>query len=70
MYIGLDYRCDDNDLCTIDKCSPHLSNNVTSGCIHTELNCDDHIACTIDYCDNGICKHNVTSCDDGIRYIR
>lgn len=53
--------CDDNDLCTVDKCEP-----VTLQCIHEPLDCDDGKPCTLDLCDptTGQCSHP-GNCDDG-----
>jgi len=50
--------CDDNNLCTTDKCGK-------DGCSHKEIKCDDHNRCTTDECINGVCVFT-SPCDDGL----
>ncbi len=51
-----DAACDDNDLCTTDKC-------VSYECIYTPIDCNDGDACTTDECVEGVCQ-NASQCDD------
>ncbi len=53
--------CNDNSVCTLDKCDP------TKGCVYPTA-CDDGNPCTIDSCQNGQCAvtnlADTTGCDD------
>lgn len=52
-------RCDDNDVCTDDRCLPDGT------CSHRAVVCDDGNACTDDRCDPRLgCVTSPTSCDD------
>ncbi len=68
--------CDDDNVCTADRCDP------AAGCVHTELpgceeedlcgpewatDCDDYDACTTDQCDPAVgCVHtSLVECEDG-----
>ncbi len=61
---GKALACDDDNGCTIDKCTP------SKGCVHGALagNCDDGDDCTdYDSCDKGVCSglpKSMASCDD------
>lgn len=56
---GTTLPCDDDDACTLDRCSPII------GCEHVSESCDDLDACTVDSCDplSG-CAHVAVVCDD------
>ncbi len=58
-----DRDCDDNNICTEDRCDDAL------GCLHSYnmAPCDDGSACTDDdKCDHGMCKGgSALDCDDG-----
>lgn len=60
---GKELICNDNEICTIDKCNPSI------GCVYIPLNdtpCDDNNLCTKnDRCVNGECVGEERNCDDG-----
>ena len=60
---GCGISCDDNDLCTIDRC-------VRGRCVNKPVNCNDDNVCTDDRCDpaTGNCINTPVpgrACDDG-----
>jgi len=60
---GCGISCDDNDLCTIDRC-------VQGKCVNRPVNCNDDNVCTDDRCDpaTGKCVNTPDpgrACDDG-----
>jgi hypothetical protein len=58
-YCENDPSCDDEDLCTIDQCSP-------GGCLYEAVACDDGNPCTDDSCDGVLgCQVVPHVCDDG-----
>ncbi|MFT5430681.1 MAG: hypothetical protein ACI9OJ_001357, partial [Myxococcota bacterium] len=67
---GIEYPCDDADLCTSDTCDP------VDGCVHASVagGCDDGNVCTLaDHCVDGVCVggNSVCSCtttDDCLVY--
>jgi len=60
----LDLECDDEDLCTIDKCE-----GTPKNCVNTLKDCNDGNPATSDECVEGKCKNTFTTeCKSGDNY--
>lgn len=57
-----DAACNDNNICTLDKCSSgQCFNTVVPGCCQTNANCNDGNGCTLDECVGNECLHTATT---------
>jgi len=67
-----DSQCNDDDLCTTDKCSSNTCTHTKiESCCKSATDCDDGDPCNTDGCVNNICQHADKcspdeTCEDGI----